>query len=85
MTDHGLLKIFAAVADHVKATLTPLGSGVRLLIELLAQMKKTREQNNMLWTGKTSAITLSSSNPGQTNVLEAFHMEEEYGSFIDST
>ncbi len=50
-------KIFAAVADHVKATLTSLGSGEHLLIELLAQMKKLREPIRKLHSiGKTFRV-----------------------------
>jgi methyl-accepting chemotaxis protein len=50
-------KIFDAVADHVKATLTSLSGGEHLLSELLAQMKKLREPIRKLHSiGKTFRV-----------------------------
>lgn len=50
-------KIFDAVADHVKATLTSLSGGEHLLVELLVQMKKLREPIRKLHSiGKTFRV-----------------------------
>lgn len=50
-------KIFQDVTDHVRATLTSLGAGEDLLVELLAQMKKLRGPLKKLQSiGKTFRV-----------------------------
>ncbi len=50
-------KIFAAVTDHVKTTISSLGDGDYVLVELLEQMKKLRDPIRELQsTGKTFRV-----------------------------